>query len=161
MKIQGGTLIFESTGRKHLLMPSSHGMSLQSLFRIPDSDNVMFANAHLVSSIEKKELAHTMIGEWSEYGKCDPDEVSVLLKFKGVRFSNITLVECSDILESLYNKPYVFTDEIPEVLQEDFRKFIVGHTMSKVDGRQVTYDFRMYYDHVCEKGFSYSIKWAE
>ena len=53
----------------------------------------------------------------------------------------------------------VYTDEIPEVLQEDFRTFIVGHTLSTYNGREITYDLDTYIQKIFDVGIDYYVSW--
>lgn len=78
---------------------------------------------------------------------------------KTIKETNLSLNELINKIKELSKKDSCFIDEIPEVLQEDFRKFIVGHTISTVDGREITYDMKMYFDKVyLNEGISYPIK---
>ncbi|MFN3753321.1 hypothetical protein [Flavobacterium sp.] len=63
------------------------------------------------------------------------------------------------IIKELSKSDFAFVDEIPEVLQPDFHQFIVGHTMSNLDGRTITYDMKAYYKKLMHQGTYYSIHW--
>lgn len=71
--------------------------------------------------------------------------------------TNITLKECMQIVDDLASKEYAFIDEIPEVLQKDFAQFIIGHTISTINNRTITYDMKLYYKKLMLEGTSYSI----
>ena len=73
--------------------------------------------------------------------------------------TELTLKECFDQLKVLADQSQPFIDEVPEPLQRDFNEFIIGQTISTVDGRSVTYDMKKYYDKVMYgAGVSYRIK---
>ncbi|MFE3847157.1 hypothetical protein ACFX5D_04140 [Flavobacterium sp. LB3P45] len=76
-----------------------------------------------------------------------------------MNYTNITLQECMKIIEDLSKKDYAFIDEIPEILQKDFNQFIIGHTISLIENRSVTYDMKAYYSKLMKQGTSYSIHW--
>ena len=75
------------------------------------------------------------------------------------KISNITLQECMNIVEELSKKDTAFMDEIPEILQEDFKKFIIGHTVSTIENRTIVYDMKSYYKKLMNEGTFYSINW--
>jgi|GEM_PF-6344927 len=63
-------------------------------------------------------------------------------------------------IKSMCDAPYAFIDEIPEVLQKDFKAFNVGRGISQIDGRWVTYDLERYYHKIMfGNGVSYAIEW--
>ncbi len=73
--------------------------------------------------------------------------------------TDITLQECMKIISDLANKDFAFIDEIPEILQKDFNHFIIGHTISTIDNRSITYDMKAYYKKLMNEGTFYSINW--
>lgn len=78
-----------------------------------------------------------------------------------IKTANITLKECLQQVEVLASKSECFIDELPEVLKEDFNLFIRGHTISVKDNRSITYDMKMYYNKIINKGISYQIQWEQ
>lgn len=67
--------------------------------------------------------------------------------------------ECLDKLKAIAAAPVSYTDEIPDVLKQDFRSFILGKGLSTHDGREITYDMKAYIDKIIYKGISYRIEW--
>lgn len=83
------------------------------------------------------------------------------MNLENLKIANITLSECLHQLALLCKKDECFVDKVPEVLQEDFNTFLIGHTLSLKENRSVTYDMRAYYKKICLKGFDYSIRWSQ
>lgn len=77
-----------------------------------------------------------------------------------MKIAQTSLQECLLKIKNMENDPYAFVDEIPEVLQDDFKEFIIGHTISSIDGRTITYDIRAYYKKLMNKGLSYPVMWV-
>lgn len=73
--------------------------------------------------------------------------------------TNITLKECMKVIEDLAKNDFAFIDQIPEILQKDFNQFIIGHTISSIDNRNITYDMKSYYKKLMNEGTFYSINW--
>lgn len=78
-----------------------------------------------------------------------------------LKISDITIAECLHQLSVLCTKDECYVDEVPEVLQEDFKNFLVGHTLSLKENRSLTYDMRAYYKKIILHGFDYPIQWAK
>jgi len=76
-----------------------------------------------------------------------------------MKTAKTTLQLCIQKLQSMAKADPVYTDEIPEVLQEDFRTFIVGHSLSTYNGREITYDLNMYIQKILDKGLDYYVSW--
>jgi len=74
--------------------------------------------------------------------------------------SHLTLEQCLIIVETQSENPHAFIDQIPEVLQEDFKKFITNQTISQIDGRDITYDLKRYYKKIYFSGISYPVMWG-
>jgi hypothetical protein len=68
-----------------------------------------------------------------------------------MKTANITLQQCINKLRELAASETVYVDQIPEVLQEDFRAFMVGKT----------YSMHQYIDKIMyQTGISYPVKWV-
>lgn len=77
-----------------------------------------------------------------------------------IRTANITLNDCLLHLKTMAEQSFAFTDEIPEVLKEDFNEFVTGKTLSISEGREITFDIEDYYKKIVYgKGIGYSIQW--
>lgn len=77
-----------------------------------------------------------------------------------MKTSNLTLIECVEAVRALTLQPVVYIDQIPDVLQEDFNTFIIGHTISVDGDRRITYDIKQYYDKLMNrKGIDYPVQW--
>jgi len=83
------------------------------------------------------------------------------MELENLKIANITLSECLHQLSVLCTKDECFVDEVPEVLQEDFKKFLIGHTLSLKENRSITYDMRAYYKKIILHGFDYPIKFSQ
>lgn len=77
-----------------------------------------------------------------------------------IQIADITLKEAIAKLEEIAASDIHFCDEVPEVLQMDFKKFLTGKGLSEINRRSVTHDFDMYMDKVINRnGFDYPIRW--
>ena len=80
---------------------------------------------------------------------------------QNIKKATISLKECLSQIEQLRHLENCYVDMIPEMLQDDFNNFIVGKTLSQVNGRIRTYDIAAYYYKVINQGFDYPIHWID
>jgi hypothetical protein len=72
-----------------------------------------------------------------------------------------TLADCLQEVAVLASKNECFIDEVPEILKDDFNNFIMGHTLTSKENRLITYDMKMYFEKIINKGFDYPIRWMK
>ena len=76
------------------------------------------------------------------------------------KIAGMSFQECLDKIKNLARQENCFIDDIPKILKEDFDNFIVGHTLSTLNGREITHDMKAYYDKIySKKGIDYPVQW--
>jgi hypothetical protein len=83
------------------------------------------------------------------------------MTYDNLKIATISLEECLDIIQELAKQPFAFTEKVPTVLKKDLNTFLVGKTLSKLDGKEITYDMRNYHSKLINQGIDYPIKWSK
>jgi hypothetical protein len=73
------------------------------------------------------------------------------------------ILESLRLLHELSKKEKIFFDDVPEKFKADLHKFIIGETLTIIEGKIVIghYLYRQWLRKLNTKGFDYEIDWKQ